>query len=289
MDDTATLTLAVDAFTDVLLGKDDALLERAWAWGPYEGEGVRFAHFRTVEELRELEVNIRAQRIAAGRAPTSAQTILAQYHRAWREVQAALRWISGADAVRVPAPGEWSLQQTLAHMADAEIGFYVAIRHALEHHRNGHTEPTRPTHADWDALSGLTENETNATLGGSFSQLLEFTTMWHAKVLNNFNDLTDAELEIPSLFWEDRPFNIRFRLHRFESHLRQHAIQIDKTLTAIGCAPGEIQRLHHLIYNALGDVEGALLGAQDIAAAESATAAQIISARAISIQAAIAV
>jgi hypothetical protein len=288
MDDTAALSQAVDAFTGVLLGKDDSLLERAWAWGPYEGEGVRFAHFRTFEELRELEVNIRARRNAAGRAPTSAQSILTQYHRAWREMQAALRWISAADAVRRPAPGEWSLQQTLAHMAGAEIGFYVAIRHALEHRRSGHIDTTKPTSEVWDALSGLTQSAANATLEGSYAQLLEFTDMWHTKVLNGFADIYDAELETLSLFWEDRPFSIRFRLHRYESHLRQHAIQMDKTLGAIGCAPGETQRLHLLIYGALGDVEGALLGAHDIAVAECATAAETINARAVTTQAAIA-
>lgn len=288
MGDTAALARAVDAFTGVLLGRDDALLERPWAWGPYEGEGVRFAHFRTFEELRELEVIIRVQRIAAERAPTSAQTILAQYHRAWRDMQAALRCISAADTVRNPAPGEWSLQQTLAHMAGAEIGFYVAIRHALDHRRSGHIDTTKPTNEVWDALSGFTESDANAILEGSYAPLLEFTNMWHAKVLNGFTAINDVELETPSLFWEDRPFSIRFRLHRFESHLRQHAIQMDKTLAAIGCAPGETQRLHLLIYSALGDVEGALLGAHDIAVAECATVARTINARAVSIQAAIA-
>ncbi len=48
---------------------------------------------------------------------------------------------------------------------------------------------------------------------------------------------------------------LRFRLHRFEEHLRQHTIQLDKTLVAIDRVPTEAQRLVRNIYNALADVE----------------------------------
>jgi hypothetical protein len=48
---------------------------------------------------------------------------------------------------------------------------------------------------------------------------------------------------------------LRFRLHRFEEHLRQHTIQIDKTLVGIGKPPTEAHRLVRNVYNALADVE----------------------------------
>src|SRR3712207_6856353 len=41
---------------------------------------------------------------------------------------------------------------------------------------------------------------------------------------------------------------LRFRLHRFDSHLRQHTIQAGKTLEGIGRAPSEAKRLLQLIY-----------------------------------------
>jgi hypothetical protein len=48
---------------------------------------------------------------------------------------------------------------------------------------------------------------------------------------------------------------LRFRLHRFEEHLRQHTIQLDKTLVGIGRSPTEAHRLIRNIYYALADVE----------------------------------
>ncbi len=77
---------------------------------------------------------------------------------------------------------------------------------------------------------------------------------------------------------------LRFRLHRFESHLRQHTIQIDKTLAAIGRAPTEVQRLNRLIYTALADAESQLIGAQAFFSPLVEQTAASISARASEIQ-----
>jgi hypothetical protein len=63
---------------------------------------------------------------------------------------------------------------------------------------------------------------------------------------------------------------IRFRLHRFEEHLRQHTIQLDKTLAAIR-PPTEAHRLVRNIYNALADVESSDEPAVDLRAKTAAT------------------
>ena len=76
----------------------------------------------------------------------------------------------------------------------------------------------------------------------------------HIRNLRELADITDAELELPSWFW-DGPMPLRFRLYRFEEHLRQHTIQLDKTAVGIGRGPTEAHRLVRNIYNALADVE----------------------------------
>jgi hypothetical protein len=72
----------------------------------------------------------------------------------------------------------------------------------------------------------------------------------------------------------------RFRLHRFDSHLRQHTVQVEKTLVALGRGPSEARRLLRLIHAALAEVEGATIGAPDAGAAVCAYTATAISARA---------
>ena len=73
---------------------------------------------------------------------------------------------------------------------------------------------------------------------------------------------------------------IRFRLHRFEEHLRQHIVQLDKTLAVIR-PPTEAHRLVRNVYNALADVESASAPAEDLRLA----AARVISERATAIAA----
>ena len=67
--------------------------------------------------------------------------------------------------------------------------------------------------------------------------------------------VADTELATPSWFWEDKGYPIRFRMHRFEEHLRQHTIQVDKTLVALGHPPTEAERLVRNLYTALAGLE----------------------------------
>jgi hypothetical protein len=66
---------------------------------------------------------------------------------------------------------------------------------------------------------------------------------------------------------------IRFRLHRFEEHLRQHTIQLDKTLAGIGRPPTEAYRLVRNIYNVLADVESESAPAEQLRSAAAKTVA----------------
>jgi len=84
-------------------------------------------------------------------------------------------------------------------------------------------------------------------------------------VLLELADISEEELNVPSMYWEDYEMSLRFRLHRFDSHLRQHIVQVDKTLEGIGHSPNESRRLLRLIFSALGETEGATIGAWDVA------------------------
>ena len=53
-----TLAQSVETFAHLTQSLTDADLDRAWAWGDYDLEGVRFAFFRVYEELRTLAVKL---------------------------------------------------------------------------------------------------------------------------------------------------------------------------------------------------------------------------------------
>lgn len=246
---TKTVTQAVEELVRATVHLSDGDMGREWKWGAYDEEGLRFALLMTHHELRDLAAQLASR---ARTQPTQAQRILAQYHQTYRDLTGVLAGVRTEDLDRAPAEGEWPLRETLRHALGAEHGFLAVNRFALVHHRAGkHDEPPeeewpefrKPYAAPKDAVDGTVENIRN-----SFFAI-------HGRVLRELDDVTDAELDQPAWFW-DGPMPIRFRLHRFEEHLRQHTIQLDTTLAAIR-PPTEAHRLIRNIYNALADVESA--------------------------------
>jgi hypothetical protein len=57
--------------------------------------------------------------------------------------------------------------------------------------------------------------------------------------------------------------SLQFRLHRFDSHLRQHSVQAEKALAALDGPPSEARRLLRLVYAALAEAEGYTIGAPE--------------------------
>jgi hypothetical protein len=268
------LSLAVENYCRLFLDVPEAELERKWVWKDHDGEGLRFSFFVTLQELRQLAVILASERTP----PTPAQRILGQYHAAYLDLQAAVLGLSVEEADQAPAEKEWPVRRVYAHLLGAELAFSATIRYALEGHRAGDWKPEPMSEADEARIVGMSEVDYTALMGSPLDKMLAFHREFHPKLVAEFASITDAELDLPSTFWEETRFPIRHRLHRFEAHFAQHTVQIDKTLVAIGRAPTETQRLARKIYAALAEAESAMIGAAEIAW-ESTALAKEISAR----------
>lgn len=275
----ASLVRAVKEFASLTQGVPDPDLDREWAWGAYDEEGVRFAFFRTYEELCELAANTASMRSALGPETSVAHRVLGQYHRAYRDLEAALLGAERDALGKAPAEGEWPVHKVVAHIVGAELGFFVAVKYALARRRSGDGRPAEIPDEAWDTISGIDEAAFQALADGSFADLESYRGELHDRVLRELADIRDEELAAPSMYWEGYEISLRFRLHRFDSHLRQHTVQVDKTLEAIGHAPNEAKRLLRLIYGALADAEGAAIGAWDVGRELRRAAAETIAAR----------
>lgn len=245
---------------------NEAALEKPWVWGSYDEEGTRFIFFRALEEFRSLAVRLAQIRAAAGRNPSQAQRILAQYHAAFRDYQAAVLGLDDAILTQPPAEGEWPVQRAMSHNLGADMGFYVMVRYALERHRTGDGRPKRFTDEVYGTYLGIDEAGYEELINRPASGLLAYHEGLHQRILADFNLVADSELDLDASYWEKEDHSLRFRLGRFESHLRQHTIQIDKTLAALGRLPGEPLRLVRMVYSALAEAEGTRLGAEDLGA-----------------------
>jgi uncharacterized damage-inducible protein DinB len=206
----------------------------------------------THHELRDLAVRLATAR--AGR--TQASAILAQYHQAYRDLTGVLAAVREEDLDRAPAEGEWPIRDVASHMLGAEYGFLTVSRFGLERRRAGKTG--EPPDAEIDAFRAPyavdRDKATEELASATREQLRDAFANVHIRALRELGDITDAEIDTPVWFW-DGAKPLRFRLHRFEEHLRQHTIQLDKTLAGIGRGPTEAHRLVRNVYNALADVE----------------------------------
>ena len=259
------LTQAVEKFALTTCHLTDDDIDRKWDWRAYR-EGVRYAMFRTYEELRTLAAKLIAERTTKGPPFSTAHHALAQYHAAYRDLQAILIGTDEALLNKPPVPNEWPLRIILGHILIAEREFFARIWHAVQHYRSSEVaEEEKPTPLE------MTDEEVAEFVGSydefertmnrlSISGITAFYDSLHKRVLRELTDIKGFELEAESLWWEGTPFTVEFRLHRLDAHLRQHTVQIEKTLEALVGPPSEARRLLRLIYAALADVDSMIIG-----------------------------
>ena len=269
----------IEKFAQLTKNLDKPDLEKPWAWRSYDGEGIHFAFFRTYEELQELAVKLELERMELGVPITSAQRILGQYHLAYRDLEAVLLNVAKEIEGTPPFEGEWSIRETLAHMLAADLGFYVAIRFAMESHHSGVEQPEKFPEEAWEKFLGLDEEGYDSLMKGSYQSLREHQAAHHLRVLGDLAYITERELELGSRYWENEEMDLMFRLHRFDSHLRQHTVQMEKTMLTLGITPSESKRLLRHIYRALGECENRRIGMPEIAEALCEEVSRIITER----------
>jgi uncharacterized damage-inducible protein DinB len=255
-----TFAAAVEGFDRRLRAIDDRALDLFWAWETYDEEGVRFGILRTMEQVADAAVEVAARRAEAGAGPSRAQRILGRYLVAWRELwSVADRADSTLDTP--PMEGEWALRTILDHLVDADLGFLATIRNGLDQFRAGVREPARISSDEaWTALAEVDEASRRAAFEGSLDDIRGFHRAVRDRIAHRLGPMDDEELAAASAFWDGVRPN-RFRLGRFESHLRQHTIQAEKAIQATVGPPREVERLLRLLARATGDVEAAGVGA----------------------------
>ena len=274
-----TVTQAVETLVRATVDLSDEAMDRPWVWREYDEEGLRFTLLLAQHEVRDLAVRLAALRAVHGPPRTQAERILGQYHLAYRDLTGVLAGVRDEDLDRPPAEGEWPVREALLHMLGAESGFLGTVQWARA------PDPPRDE-ADrqvrWRAWREQHGYAAPPSLDGGIREVRNALFEVHRRVLTELADLTDESLERPAFFW-DGAKPIRFRLHRFEAHLVQHTIQVEKTLAALGRGPTEAHRLVRVLYRDLAPVE--MLSSSAFGEAERQAVATAISERAVEISA----
>jgi hypothetical protein len=233
---------------------DHEALSRPWAWRDGTID-VRYALYRTLEEAQEAST-----RVAAEARPES-RRILALADRAFGDLRGLLAGLPAGRLDVAPRPGEWSIRQTLHHLLVVERRYAVQTLYAVE---RAESEPVRIPEERLPTPGELDDR-------GNVAALLARLGEARAETGRRLGDLAPAALERPTV-WVKVAVDVRFRLHRFASHLVEHAVQCEKTLAALGWGQTEGRRIVRHVTAALGELEG--LGARAEALALEARLAE---------------
>lgn len=264
-----SLTRAVEQLAHATTHLTDAeLASGAFAWGDYGG--VRMALLGSAQDLDALTAQLLALRAGMANPPTQAQMLLADHRQAYRALLALLVGIPAEELTRAPAQGEWSVSEALRHIDSAERGFFISILAGLDAQQKGvdAAMPPRSERAAILAEAGPAPGDD----AGPEEQLAAYARL-HFLVETKLAGLSDEQLDARSPFWEPEQPSVAFRLGRFTAHVREHSVQVEKALLALGHIPGEAALHMRTLYRALARVEGALMGAGELA--EERTALEV--------------
>jgi len=243
----------------VVADLDDVALNRKWEWKGYD-EGIRFAFFRLLEELRALERNeLVFPETIEKNASFAVQRFLTEFHLAYWDLRVLLSSVDETLFEKEPGEKEWALRQILKHLIENEWAFYGVFRYGFEFSGTDEIWPV-------DSIPDQFFDDHFEQFGHfkdeifefALDDLLEFFDERHKIVLENLSKMQDSDLEKPLVFWEQELMPARFRLIRFESHFRQHTIQAEKTIRTITGQEKEVQQILRTCMNAYAALDARL-------------------------------
>jgi hypothetical protein len=147
---------------------------------------------------------------------------------------------------RAPAKGEWSVRETMVHSIGVERSYRANTQHALVRRDD---EPLRLS------AERRPKPDPADTAGGVLDILAAFATR-RAETDAALAGLDAAQLVRPSQWGPYEvmhQIDVRFRLHRFASHILEHAVQCEKTMESIGITLNDPRA----VVRAIGAMRGA--------------------------------
>ena len=259
-----------------ILAIPESALERDWAWiGGGEGD-VRYGIYRLHELFERAEIEASRQLRTSGRNGGVAAAIIGPATAARWDLHGVLAALTDADIDADPGGGEWTIRLTLGHTVNSQRAYgwstawWQERGFALD-------DPDLPPRVSDELFAALPDEET-AEAAGSLDDI-------RAR-LDDILDLSAERLAgIPDdrlgygARWSGFAVPVSFRLGRWSSHIREHMIQIEKTLVMLGRVPTEPERLARLTLAAYGRAEAVVFGQPDADAAAGIIRAAVGEAR----------
>ncbi len=221
---------ALAALGDEALGEDVPIGDLGSAVRPRAGLSWLDRRWAVLFRTLELEQGavVRARMAYRG---TEAQRIVGLAQVAYGDLRGLLAGIGPAALDRAPREGEWSTRETLRHTIAVERSYRANTAHAL---RRGPEEPlTLPAERR--------PQPEPVDIEGDGSEIAERLGIRRAETDAELGATSDDQLTLPTQ-WGQLNVDVRFRLHRFASHLVEHTVQCERALEAAVGPFGDARR-----------------------------------------------
>ena len=212
---------------------------QAWRWEwPGKGEvlEVRDGLYRCLEEEIQAAADL-------GDASEPAR-LLAAAQEAFGELRGILAAVPPSLLDKEPAPGQWTIRETLRHVLETELSYRANTIHALGRGLND------PLVIPRDLRPQVAIGE----LGGTLGEVIERIAEERRTTDGTLSGVPAPLLTRPSL-WAGFEVDVRFRLGRFGGHLVEHTVQVEKALQSLHHHPGEAALIARRISAARGTHE----------------------------------
>lgn len=144
-------------------------------------------------------------------------------------------------------------------MIEAELSFTLVNDFTLRRARKVESGPVKIPDEAWDAHFVDRGGFRDKVLHGSLPEMFVFYDELHQRVLEILKHISSEELSLYVEFWGPQQMEIAFRLVRYDSHLVQHTIHIEKTSAVLSLPVSEAKRLNRRILNVLAAFNGLCL------------------------------
>ena len=244
----------------------EAVLARPWPWKGGSEEEIRYGAYRIGEAFERAAIEALADLRGAGVERGLAAELIAPATTARWDLDGLLAGLPDATWDADPGGGEWSIRLVLGHTIASQRAYGIGSGWWLSQ-RHGANDPDLPA-ATPEELWGRIPSEESDAEGAP-----EDVRRRLGDVLDRATERlagTPAEQLAVGARWSGFAVDVGFRLGRWSSHIREHTIQVEKTLDLLDHRPTETDRLVRLVLAAWGRAESAVSGAPAGPATEAA-------------------
>ena len=250
---------AVDGAGRRLLSVPDDRLEAEWQWPGSSSEvDVRYGFFRLYELMEGARGSVVAALASNGVVPAPGARRSAASTVARWSLHGLLLPLGDAALDRDPGNEEWPVRETMGHVLNTQRFYSRFTAWWL-------TQAPEPAAPVPDAL-GNDVPERSVEAAGSMDDVRAKLDDLVDLSMAYLGALTEEQLAVPAR-WSGGEVTVGFRMGRWASHLREHTVQVEKTLVMLDRPIPEVERLIRMVFEAYGRLEETVFGldAADVA------------------------